>query len=134
MSRGYQILVLKGNVGREPEMRYTPTGKPVCTTSLAVGERWTSDDGERHERTEWFNLEAWGKNAETMIAYVHKGDNLLLEGKLHTDEYEQDGQKKRFTKVRIKELNLLGNNRGNQEGDNAPVPGAEFADGAEFDL
>ncbi|RMF43549.1 MAG: single-stranded DNA-binding protein, partial [Anaerolineae bacterium] len=90
---------LIGYLGRDPEMRYTPTGKPYTTFSVAVTRRWKGSSGEQKEATDWFNIEAWGRLAEICNQYLSKGRLVFIEGRLHTDRYEQDGQTRYFTKV-----------------------------------
>lgn len=90
---------LIGRLGKDPETRFTPTGKKVCHFSLAVNQRWRSGEGEPKERTEWFNLEAWGRLGEVCQQYLAKGRLVFIEGRLQTDRYEQDGETRFFTKV-----------------------------------
>jgi single-strand DNA-binding protein len=83
-----------GNVGRDPEMRYTPDGKPQVKFSVAVSRVWTNQEGERKEETEWFNVVAWDKLAEICGNYITKGQKVYVEGRLQTRTWEgQDGQK-----------------------------------------
>lgn len=89
---------LIGRLGKDPESRYTPTGKQVTTFSLAVSNRWKSQ-GEVKEYTEWVNVEAWGRLGEICNEYLKKGSLIYLEGRLKTDRYEADGEVKYFTKV-----------------------------------
>ena len=81
-----------GNVGKEPEMRFTPNGDSVTSFSVATNESYTDDGGERHEKTEWFNIVAWKKLAETCNQYLAKGSKVYVEGKQQTKKWEgQDG-------------------------------------------
>jgi single-strand DNA-binding protein len=89
---------LIGRLGKDPESRYTPTGKQVTTFSLAVSNRWKSQ-GETKEYTEWINVEAWGRLGEVCQEYLKKGSLVYLEGRLKTDRYEDKGEQKYFTKV-----------------------------------
>ena len=89
---------LIGRLGKDPESRYTPTGKQVTTFSLAVSNRWKSK-GETKEYTEWINVEAWGRLGEVCQGYLKKGSLVYLEGRLKTDRYEDKGEQKYFTKV-----------------------------------
>lgn len=89
---------LIGRLGKDPENRFTPTGKQVTTFSLAVSNRWKSQ-GEMRENTEWINVEAWGRLGEVCQEYLKKGSLIYLEGRLKTDKYEEDGGSKFFTKV-----------------------------------
>lgn len=90
---------LIGRLGKDPESRFTPTGKKVAHFSLAVSNRWKSADGEAKEYTEWVNVEAWGRLGEVCQQYLHKGSLVYLEGRLKTDKYEDKGETKYYTKV-----------------------------------
>ena len=100
-------IQLIGNLGKDPETRYTPSGKKVCTFSLAVNRRWKSSEGEIKESTDWFNVEAWGRLGEFCQDYLSKGKLVYVEGRLHTDRYEQGGEIRYFTKVIISNMQLL---------------------------
>ncbi len=89
---------LIGYLGKDPETRFTPTGKKVTHFSLAVTQRWKSA-GETKEYTEWINVEAWGRLGEVCDQYLKKGSMVYLEGRLKTDKYEDKGEMKYFTKV-----------------------------------
>lgn len=105
-------VMLIGNVGREPELRYTPGGRPVTSFGVITTRSWTSADGERHEDTEWFNVVAWGNLAEICKQYLHKGQQVYIEGRLQTRNWE-DQEGKRFfrTEVVAEEMIVLGNRR-----------------------
>lgn len=90
---------LIGRLGKDPESRFTPTGKKVTTFSLAVSNRWKSGSGETKEYTEWINVEAWGRLGEICQEYLRKGSLIYLEGRLKTDRYEDKGETKYYTKV-----------------------------------
>ena len=77
MSRGLNKVLIIGNLGRDPDMRYTPSGKPVTSFSVAVSRGWTTSSGERREATEWFNVVAWGNLAEVCNQYLHKGSAFI---------------------------------------------------------
>jgi len=81
----YQKLVIVGNLGRDPEMRYTPDGRPVTTLSVATNRRWTNQDGSQGEETAWFRVSVWGKQAEACNQYLTKGRQVLIEGTLRPD-------------------------------------------------
>ena len=98
---------LIGNLGKDPETRYTPSGKKVCSFSLAVDRRWKTSEGEIKESTDWFNVEAWGRLGETCQEYLSKGRLVYVEGRLHTDRYEQGGDTRYFTKVVINKMQIL---------------------------
>lgn len=82
----YQKLVIVGNLGRDPEMRYTPQGNPVTQMSVATSRKWTDAAGTLKEETAWFRVSVWGKQAETCNQYLAKGSRVLVEGELVVDE------------------------------------------------
>ncbi len=98
---------LIGRLGRDPETKFTPTGKKVTTFSLAVGNRWKDKSGETKESTEWVNIEAWGRLGEVCQEYLKKGSLVFLEGRLKTDKYEDKGETRYFTKVVAQSLEFL---------------------------
>lgn len=81
----YQKIVLVGNLGRDPEMRYTADGTPVTNLSVATTERWTGQDGQPQERTAWWRVSVWGKQAEAVNQYLSKGRQVLVEGRMNAD-------------------------------------------------
>jgi len=90
---------LIGRLGKDPESKFTPTGKKVAHFSLAVSQRWNTK-GETKEYTEWVNIEAWGRLGEVCQEYLQKGSLVYLEGRLKTDKYEdKEGETKYYTKV-----------------------------------
>lgn len=94
MSRGLNKVMIIGNVGRDPELRYTPNGTPVVNFSVAVGRQWKTPDGERREATEWFNVVAWRDLAEICDQMLDKGRRVYIEGSLQTRSWEdQTGQR-----------------------------------------
>jgi single-strand DNA-binding protein len=87
-------------LGRDPESKFTPTGKKVTHFSIAISNRWKSKEGEPREYTEWVNIEAWGRLGEVSQEYLKKGSLVYLEGRLKTEKYEdKEGDNKYFTKV-----------------------------------
>lgn len=126
MARGLNKVMLIGNLGRDPEMRYTPSGRPVTAFSLAVDRTWASAEGERHEETDWFNIVAWGELAETCNRYLRKGDRIYIEGRLKARSWEgKDGQKHELTEVIAGELIMLGGSARPGAGD-VNMPGDEI--------
>jgi single-strand DNA-binding protein len=102
-------VILVGNLGRDAEVRYTPGGAAVAKFSVATTEVWNDKAGQRQERTEWHNIDLWGKQAESLQEYLRKGKQIYLEGRLQTDEYtDKDGVKRKSTKVRCDRVVLLG--------------------------
>jgi single-strand DNA-binding protein len=86
-------IILIGNVGSDPEMRYTPNGKAVTSFRMATNYRYVGSDGERREETEWFRVNVWGKQAESCNQFLSKGRRVYVEGRLHSRNWEgQDGQ------------------------------------------
>jgi single-strand DNA-binding protein len=81
----YHTLILVGNVGRDPEMRYTPSGQPVTSFSVATNRQYTANSGETVKETIWFRVTTWGKQAEVCYKYVKKGSKVLVEGRLTPD-------------------------------------------------
>lgn len=98
---------LIGRLGKDPESRFTPTGKKVASFSLAVGQRWKGADGSVKEQTEWVNIEAWGRIGEICQQYLQKGRLVFIEGRLKTDRYEDKGETKYFTKVVATSMQML---------------------------
>lgn len=106
-------VILVGNLGRDAEVRYTPGGAAVARFSIATTEVWNDKGGQRQERTEWHNIDLWGKQAESLSEYLVKGKQVYIEGRLQTDEYtDKDGVKRKATKVRCEKVVLLGSGGG----------------------
>ena len=102
-------VILVGNLGRDAELRYTPGGAAIAKFSLATTEKWTDKSGSLQERTEWHNIDLWGKQAETLNEYLRKGKQVYVEGRLQTDEYtDKEGIKRKTTRVRCDRVVLLG--------------------------
>jgi single-strand DNA-binding protein len=123
-------VILVGNLGRDAELRYTPGGAAVSKFSIATTEIWNDKSGQRQERTEWHNIDLWGKQAESLSGYLVKGKQVYVEGRLQTDEYtDKDGNKRKTTRVRCDRVVLLsGGGRGTGAG--AGMPRAEEPVGA----
>ena len=108
MARSINKAILLGNLTRDPVLRYTGSGKPVCDFGLATNRAWTNDKGERQEQSEFHNIVAWGKLAEIASQYLAKGRKVYVEGRLQTRNYETaDGQKRTRTEVVINDLVML---------------------------
>jgi single-strand DNA-binding protein len=102
-------VILVGNLGRDPELRYTPGGTPVANFTLATNERWTDPTGEKKERTEWHRIVVWGKQAEIAGEYLRKGRQVYVEGSIQTREWtDRDGNKRTTTEIRAQRIQLLG--------------------------
>ncbi|MEA2043371.1 MAG: single-stranded DNA-binding protein [Bacteroidota bacterium] len=101
-------VILVGRVGNDPEIKYIKEDVPVAKFSLATNERYKTRDGEKREDTEWHNIVIWRGLAKVVETYVKKGDQLYLEGKITTRQYEKDGQTKYFTEIVAREMQMLG--------------------------
>jgi single-strand DNA-binding protein len=116
MVRGLNKVMVIGSVGRDPEMRYIPSGKPVTSFSIATSRSWTNSGGERREETEWFNVVAWGNLAEICKQHLRKGQQVYVEGRLQTRSWEDhDGNKRFRTELVANEMIMLGKRRGASE-------------------
>jgi len=100
MIRGLNKVMIIGHLGRDPEMRYTPSGRPVTTFSVATNHTWSTSDGERRTETEWFNVVTWNNLAETCNQYLSKGAQVYIEGRLRTRRW-QDAENRNHTSVEI---------------------------------
>jgi single-strand DNA-binding protein len=121
MSRGLNKVMIIGHLGRDPEMRYTPSGRPVTTYSVATSRSWHSADGERHEETEWFNVVTWGSLAEICNQYLRKGQQVYIEGRLQTRRWDDaEGNKHFTTELVAKEMIMLGERR-DMTGSSQPI-------------
>ena len=119
MARGVNKVILVGNLGKDPELKYTPQGTAVAKFSLATSEKYKDKAGEWQERTEWHNLVAWARTAEVAAEYLKKGSSVFIEGRLRTDSWDdkETGQKKYRTEIIVNELVMLGGRgQGDSEG------------------
>lgn len=112
MSKSVNKVILVGNLGKEPEIKYISAGPPVAKFSLATNERFKDKAGEWQERTEWHNIVAWNRLAEIVGEYVKKGSKVYIEGRLHTSSWKSDGQTHYRTEIVADDLVLLGKNNG----------------------
>ena len=102
-------VILIGNLGAEPELRYTPSGTPVANFSLATHEQWTSKDGEKGERTECHRIVAWGRLGEICGEYLHKGRQVYIEGRIQSRSWEdREGIKRYTTEIIAQTMQMLG--------------------------
>jgi single-strand DNA-binding protein len=116
MSRGLNKVMIIGRLGRDPEMRYTPSGKPVTTFSVAVSRNWNTSEGERRSETEWFNIVAWGNLAEICKEYLSKGQLVYVEGRLQTRHWDDDkGVKHTSIEIVANEMIMLSERRENSD-------------------
>lgn len=102
---------LIGRLGKDPESKFTPTGKRVAHFSIAVSNNWKTNEGETKESTEWVNVEAWERLGVVCQEYLQKGSLVYVEGRLKTDRYEVDGEIKYFTKVVASIVQFLSDSR-----------------------
>ena len=98
---------LIGYLGKDPESKFTPTGKKVTQFSVAISNRWKSKEGDAKEYTEWVNIEAWGRLGEVCSEFLKKGSLVFVEGRLKTDRYEDKGEARFFTKVVALSMQML---------------------------
>lgn len=130
-------VILIGNLGKDPEVRYLQSGDAVANFSLATNEVWTDKSGQRQERTEWHRVEVFGKPAQVVRDYLSKGRQVYVEGSIRYDEWtDKDGNKQKMTKIRVSGPNsrlvlLGGRGEGGPKGP-AEAPAAPAAGGEEF--
>lgn len=116
--------ILLGRLGKDPELKYTSSGKAVCTFSLATSERWTGADGQKTESTCWHNIVAWGKQGEVIKEYLSKGRELYIEGRIQNRSYDdKDGNKKYISEVVLQNFSFVGS-----RGDSGGGSGGEQSD------
>ena len=132
MAGGVNKAILVGNLGSDPEMRYTPSGQGVCEFRVATNESWNDKNGQRQERTEWHRIVVWGKRAEVCSKYLSKGRSVYVEGRIQTRTYDdKDGNKRYITEIVAQDVQFLGgggrdgarDNRGSEP----PPPSDDFA-------
>ena len=106
-----------GHLGRDPEMRYTPSGRPVTTFTVATSRSWNTSKGDRQTATEWFNVVAWSSLAEICNQYLEKGKQVYIEGRLKTRQWEDEGGKRHSSvEVVANEMIILGKRHSSEEG------------------
>jgi len=132
MAKSVNKVILVGNVGQDPEVKYTPSGVPVARVSLATNERFKGNNDQWQDRTEWHNIVAWQRLAEIVGEYVRKGTKLYVEGKIQTRAWEdKEGVKRYTTEIVASNMQMLdskGQGREQDSGLNEPMP--PFAEGA----
>jgi single-strand DNA-binding protein len=124
----FNKIILVGNLGRDPELRYTPQGTPVCSFSLATNERRKDKTGENNDVTTWFRVTLWGRQAETASQYLQRGRPVYIEGRLRVEEYtDRDGNKRHSLEVNATDMQFISaggaGGRGEDAG-GAPARGA----------
>ncbi len=126
-------VILIGNLGRDPEVRYTTNGKAVANFTMATTEKWKDAQGERQEKTEWHRIVVWGKQAEIAGEYLRKGRSVYVEGSLQTREWtDRDGNKRYTTEINAQRFQMLGSPRGDRDAQPQPV-GVSAQDGPAAD-
>ncbi len=112
MSRGLNKVMIIGRLGRDPEMRYTPSGRPVTTFTVATSRTWNTSEGERRVETEWFNIVAWGNLAEICKQYLTKSQQVYVEGRLQTRNWDDsEGNKHTSVEIVANEMIMLSERR-----------------------
>ena len=123
-------VILIGNLGRDPELRYTQTGQAVANFTLATSDRWNDRDGNAQERTEWHRIVVWAKQAENCAQYLSKGRSVYVEGRIQTREWEdKEGNKRQTTEIVAQNVRFLGGPRGGGSGGDAPGGGGPASGG-----
>lgn len=116
-SRGINKVILIGNLGGDPELRYTGSGTAVCNFTVATNESYKDKEGNMVDKTEWHRVVAWGRLAEICGEYLKKGRQVYIEGSLQTNQWEdKDGNTRYTTEVKAREMQMLGSRDGNGNG------------------
>jgi len=124
----FNKVILVGNLGRYPHLRYTPQGTPVCSFSMATNERRKDKAGEMQDQTTWFRVTLWGRQAETASQYLTKGKSVYIEGRLRVEEWtDRDGKPRHTLEVNATDMQFIGGGRGEGE---PPMERAAAAGGA----
>jgi single-strand DNA-binding protein len=125
---GLNKVMIIGNLGKDPEVRYTPGGQAVANFTIATNESWNDKAGQKQERTEWHRIVAWGKTAELCGEYLTKGRQVYIEGKIQTREWNnKEGVKQYTTEIVANQVLFLGEkpSSGRDRGDPGPTPPGE---------
>jgi single-strand DNA-binding protein len=121
MAKDLNKVMIIGRLGKDPEMRYIPSGTPVARFSVATGRTWTSKSGEKRSETEWFNVVAWGGLAEVCNEFLSKGQRVYIEGRMQTRSWEDaSGVKRNTTELIANEMIILDEKSGGGAGGNQP--------------
>ena len=132
--------ILIGNLGKDPELKYTQSGKAVASFSLATTDRWTSQDGQKQEQTVWHNIVAWGRTAELAKEYLAKGRQVYIEGRIVNRSYDdKEGNKKYISEIVVTSLQFLGSRSdsgggGAQAAPPSDIPAAPASNNSDDDL
>ena len=111
-------VMLIGNVGNDPEIRSTSSGRRLANVSLATSERWTDNSGQQQEKTEWHRLTIWGRLVDVVEQYVKKGDRLFIEGSIKYSQTEGEGGTRYWTDINVRDMVMLGRGGGGEEAGN----------------
>src|SRR5437868_8564082 len=135
MAKSVNKVILVGNLGKDPEIKYTPSGTAVAKFSLATNERYKDKAGQWQDRTEWHNIVAWQRMAEIVGEYVKKGSKIYIEGRLQTSSWDdkESGQKKYRTEVIANDLVLLGGRGEGADSESSPRGRGAAASSNDFD-
>jgi single-strand DNA-binding protein len=118
----FNKITIVGNLGRDPELRYTPQGNAVCNFSVATNEKRRDKTGELQDSTIWFKITLWGKQAENASKFLTKGSPIYIEGRLRVEEWSDRDGKNRYTlEVHATDMQFLGNNRGDDAPHSNPI-------------
>jgi single-strand DNA-binding protein len=125
LKMSFNKIIVVGNLGRDPELRFTPQGTPVCTFSVASNERRKDRTGEQQDLTTWFRVTVWGKQAETVSKYLTRGRSVYVEGRLHVEEWtDKEGKPRHTLEVNASDVQFIdGGGAGEREG----IPVRQFA-------
>jgi single-strand DNA-binding protein len=136
MAKGFNKVILMGNLTRDPEVRSTPSGQSVANFTLAVNRTWRGADGSNQESVSYIDCVAWGKTGEVIAQYIQKGRALLVSGRLDQRSWEQDGQKRSKIEVIVEDFNFVGGGEGGggNAGGSRPAPAAGKPAGKKDDV
>ncbi|MEX0801873.1 MAG: single-stranded DNA-binding protein [Candidatus Binatia bacterium] len=124
-------VILIGNLGKDPELRFTSTGSAVANFSIATSEQWNDRDGNKQERTEWHNIVVWGKQGELCGQYLAKGRQIYVEGSIRTRSYDdKSGNKRYVTEIVAQRVRFLGGGGGTRMAPEAESGGGEEIHGS----
>ena len=122
----FNKIILVGNLGRDPELRYTPQGTPVCSFSMATNERRKDKSGEMQDQTTWFRVTLWGRQAETASQYLTKGRPVYIEGRLRVEEWtDRDGKPRHTLEVHATDMQFIGGGARSEDAMAARAGGGE---------
>jgi single-strand DNA-binding protein len=125
----FNKIIVVGNLGRDPELRYTPQGNAVCSFSMASNEKRRGRDGDMQDITTWFKITLWGKQAETASKYLTKGSSVYIEGRLRVEEWtDRDGKNRSTLEVNATDMHFIGSRGEDMSGGGSQTQDSEFTD------